>query len=835
MLAKKKVMPKLCALIVVAMLASGAAAAHAEGNNISNKDALEQTVLLYEKLQNSEVSVPAEMKETGLDSSFLKSVVLGFANLDDSGKFNEQTTIRKQDMVNILYKTILNYDDNYAITSDEADAILNSCYDNAYIDEENRIAYAFMIKQGIISGTSGSEPDKELTWDGCRTLVDRFYSCFAKQVTFTINGTPVTTGANISTVTDALGAPNRIDESAYGFDWYVYNSSYKDFIMIGVDADRICAVYSNSPYFSVGDVKVGDEYIKTADYKSDKNFKFFTDASGKVDAILYNPFSKEAKITEEITQAFTNEFIDIVNAYRSKNSKILFAVNENTSQEINDMLAEYKVSGIAPEGYDILSGYDVFALYNQLLNSGDELLSVDTKFPVALGINAYIDENYNVVLGISKDMSGTAELKQAQTVELSEETFEVNEPEEVTTPVIVSPASDVIYNEGDDVVIELAMQAASQYHVEVFDVEDDKYIVNEYIKTDSTTITLPAELFTVGADYRMVISSITPDGVALASEDVLISYGSAYDTGIRILTPENEGKTDDDYLAVSWESDQYSDFVLDLYDEEGNLLTSKVVKDEYEAVIRGIDPGNYYIYITALRRDTNIEKAQSSVAVTVNMPDPVITETILEPDDVYYFVYEDEAMGVLYFYDEELVDVEVEDSRGRTTTEKRKKIIQKQVKATKAYKELAKNRVRIEKATGEPKLDFFGSTEYSSEMGNKIVAEASKYLGVPYVWGGTTPSGFDCSGLVQYVLRDLGIDISRVTQTQCKEGQPIAKGDLQPGDLVFFESNGDVHHVGIYIGNGQMIHAPRTGDVVKIQDMNTEYYSSTYYCARRMY
>ena len=217
MLAKKKVMPKLCALIVVAMLASGAAAAHAEGNNISNKDALEQTVLLYEKLQNSEVSVPAEMKETGLDSSFLKSVVLGFANLDDSGKFNEQTTIRKQDMVNILYKTILNYDDNYAITSDEADAILNSCYDNAYIDEENRIAYAFMIKQGIISGTSGSEPDKELTWDGCRTLIDRFSSCFAKQVTFTINGTPVTTGSSILTVTDALGAPTRLAESAYGF------------------------------------------------------------------------------------------------------------------------------------------------------------------------------------------------------------------------------------------------------------------------------------------------------------------------------------------------------------------------------------------------------------------------------------------------------------------------------------------------------------------------------------------------------------------------------------------------------------------------------------------
>lgn len=828
-------MPGLCALIVVAMLAAAPAQARAKNSTVSNKEALEQTVLLYEKLQNSEVSVPAEMKRSGLGDGFLKSVVLGFVNMDDSSEVNEKTTIRKQDMMNILYKTVINYDDSYAISSDEADMILNGCYDNAYIDEENRIAYAFMMKQGIISEKSGSQPDKELTWDSCTALLDRVYECFAKRKTFTLDGMPITVGANISTVTDAMGQPNRVDKSAYGFDWYVYNSTYNNFIMIGADADRICAVYSGSPLFGVGEVKVGDDFVKTADYRSDKNFKFFTDPDGKVDAILYNPYEKEAEVSEELTAAFTDEFVDLVNAYRSKNAKTVYVKNEAALRDVNDMLAEYKEGGEAPEGYDISGGYDVFALYNKLLNEGSPVLDAETKFPVALGVNSYIDDNYGVVVGVSRDLSKAAERKNTDTVNTKTEPKELKEPEQVTTPIVVSPSSEILYNEGDDVVIELAMQAALQYHVEVFDVESDKYVVNEYIKTDEKTITLPAELFSNGGDYKMIISSITPDGIALASEDILFSYGSAYDEGIKILTPENEGKTDDDYLAVSWESERYSDFVIDLYDENGKLLVSQLVHDEYEALIRGVDPGNYYIYITALRKGTNIEKAQSSAAVTVNMPDPVITETILDPDDVYYFVYEDEALGVLYFYDEELIDVEVTSSNGKKVTEKRKKIIQKQVKSTKAYKELAKSRVTLEKVTGEPVYDFFVHSESSTEMGNRIVSEAYKYLGVPYVWGGTTPRGFDCSGLVQYVLKSVGIDISRVTQTQCREGMPVAKGDLQPGDLVFFESNGDVHHVGIYIGNGQMLHAPYTGEVVKVQDMNTPYYTATYYCARRMY
>lgn len=114
--------------------------------------------------------------------------------------------------------------------------------------------------------------------------------------------------------------------------------------------------------------------------------------------------------------------------------------------------------------------------------------------------------------------------------------------------------------------------------------------------------------------------------------------------------------------------------------------------------------------------------------------------------------------------------------------------------------------------------------------GAQIVAVAQRYLGVPYVYGGSSPSGFDCSGLVQYVHKQVGISVPRVAVDQSKGGQAVLKANLQPGDLVFFGS--PVSHVGIYIGNGQFIHAPKTGDVVKISSLSTR---TDFNCARRYY
>ncbi|MFD9064554.1 NlpC/P60 family protein [Kitasatospora purpeofusca] len=95
-----------------------------------------------------------------------------------------------------------------------------------------------------------------------------------------------------------------------------------------------------------------------------------------------------------------------------------------------------------------------------------------------------------------------------------------------------------------------------------------------------------------------------------------------------------------------------------------------------------------------------------------------------------------------------------------------------------------------------------------------VVQFAYSQLGKPYVWGATGPSGYDCSGLTGAAYRAAGVQLPRVSQSQWNAGSRIARADLQPGDLVFFY--GDLHHVGLYIGDGRMIHAPRTGKNVEV-------------------
>lgn len=111
-------------------------------------------------------------------------------------------------------------------------------------------------------------------------------------------------------------------------------------------------------------------------------------------------------------------------------------------------------------------------------------------------------------------------------------------------------------------------------------------------------------------------------------------------------------------------------------------------------------------------------------------------------------------------------------------------------------------------------------TGYSSGSGNsKAVSLAKSKLGKPYKWGATGPNSFDCSGLIYWVAKQMGKTIPRTSSQQSKYGTSVSKSALQPGDCVFFGS--PVHHVGMYVGNNQYIHAPQTGDVVKISSLSS--------------
>lgn len=121
-------------------------------------------------------------------------------------------------------------------------------------------------------------------------------------------------------------------------------------------------------------------------------------------------------------------------------------------------------------------------------------------------------------------------------------------------------------------------------------------------------------------------------------------------------------------------------------------------------------------------------------------------------------------------------------------------------------------------------------TAQGSSKGNTVVATAKKYLGCKYVYGGTTPSGFDCSGFTQYVYKQCGVSLNRTSDAQASNGTAVSKSNLQPGDLVIFTG-----HVGIYIGNNKFIHAANPSKGVITTSLSDSYYTKTYKTARRIF
>ncbi|MGI3295983.1 C40 family peptidase [Neisseria sp. SLRRB23] len=130
------------------------------------------------------------------------------------------------------------------------------------------------------------------------------------------------------------------------------------------------------------------------------------------------------------------------------------------------------------------------------------------------------------------------------------------------------------------------------------------------------------------------------------------------------------------------------------------------------------------------------------------------------------------------------------------------------------------------------------NNDRTSGSADELIGNAMGLLGVAYRYGGTSVStGFDCSGFMQHIFkRAMGINLPRTSAEQAQMGTPVARSELQPGDMVFFRTLGGsrISHVGLYIGNDRFIHAPRTGKNIEITSLSHKYWSGNYAFARRV-
>ena len=124
-----------------------------------------------------------------------------------------------------------------------------------------------------------------------------------------------------------------------------------------------------------------------------------------------------------------------------------------------------------------------------------------------------------------------------------------------------------------------------------------------------------------------------------------------------------------------------------------------------------------------------------------------------------------------------------------------------------------------------------GATIVPPSSHEGVVGVAMQYLGVPYVWAGSSPSGFDCSGLVMYAYSQVGVSLPHSSYAMWNDGVSVSRDQLQPGDIVFFDGLG---HVGLYIGGGEFVHAPHTGTVVQVSSLDVGSYASSFVGARRV-
>jgi cell wall-associated NlpC family hydrolase len=270
------------------------------------------------------------------------------------------------------------------------------------------------------------------------------------------------------------------------------------------------------------------------------------------------------------------------------------------------------------------------------------------------------------------------------------------------------------------------------------------------------------------------------------------------------------------YIAVLFESNSFADLL-------SRINTVRDIMAYDNELIKDV-------------QDTKDKVAQSKADMESEMADQQIVFTTYQDTERDLLAQQNEVQAILTSLSADSADYQkqletvatLQSSIGAQISDMQNKLAeQERIKAEQAA---------ALKAAQEKAKWYNDAPSSGTGTGQDIVDYAKSFLGVPYVYGGTSPKGFDCSGLVYYCYAHYGYSINRTASGQALNGTLVSPSELKAGDVIIFSDRGGKHigHCGIYIGDGKFIHAPHTGDVVKISSLSDTYYKNHYWSARRI-
>ncbi len=431
-----------------------------------------------------------------------------------------------------------------------------------------------------------------------------------------------------------------------------------------------------------------------------------------------------------------------------------------------------------------------------------------------LSVSESITEGNQEAITIDKKTIELVDFKDYN-LDIEKEKFEELRPFEPVAGYVITTTGGLNVRAGESLDSEILDSITYGQMIDIIDETDDWYVIpfgdegkvgyvlKEYVTTsyeEAKNVLLESVMYETGV--------VTVDGSALnirsgaGTEDTVIIDQVADGDPVVVIE-----RVDDEWLKVYYGTNYGVGYVTSQYVNLGGMVSREdVAKKRIER-------------INAISKEGIISTTKSAIECK-RMPtdDASVLRTFKKGDSCLIVSAGSEWTKIAY-------------GENRTTGYVKSEYVMTKT----AYDNMNKKKSKSSTSSKAKSGTNSNANPAPSSKGQAIVNAAKKYIGVKYVYGGTSPKGFDCSGLVQYVCREVGISVNRTSRAQYSNGVAVSKSNLQAGDLVFFSKGSGISHVGIYAGGGQVIHAPSPGKRVCYIPLSTICGYSTYVGARRVY